>query len=1167
MARYAILGPVGLIDGDERTTVGGPRQVALLALLLLNANRAVSSDELIDALWGDLGPEGALKRLQVAIVRLRRTLEAGTVDGGSPLRTVAGGYLLEVQPGDSDAEAFQACAEEGRRALQAGDARRARDLLCEALGMWRGPALADVAYEEFALTEIRRLEELRLAALEGRMEAELRLGEHGGLIAELESLVAAHPGRERFAAQLMLALYRCGRQGDALEVYTRTRDHLSGELGLEPGSELKELQRAILEQDPSLLLEAAPAPKPSRQPRTAPRPIPLPAALRAGVRDPFVAREADLDRLYAAYAKSAAGERQLVMLCGEPGIGKTRLASELATRAHEEGAIVLYGRCDEEALLVQQPFVEALRHYVSACPPHELAAQLGRGGGELRRVVPELADAVPDLPEPLHGDPEGARSRLYEAGCSLLCAASRNAPVVLVLDDLHWADRATLLLLKYVVRYPQEARLLVVGTYRETELTDDHPLCGTLAELRRERLAEHLPLAPLDADAVAQLVGVHAAGASPRLRQEIYEGTEGNAFFVVEVTRHLAETGAIGAEGDRRQGLAARTRDVPEGVRAVVAQRLARLGPQISRLLATAAVIGRTFEFELLEGLSDLGVDELLDALDAAVRARLIEEIPNAIGRHVFAHALIRDTLYDDLTATRRALLHRRVGCALEQADGEERDPRFAELAHHFAQAGSSADIDKAIDYSVRAGEHARSQLAYEQTAVHYRRAVELATNASEQASARLCDLVISQGEAERQAGDPAYRQTLLAAARMARELGEPDRLARAALANSRGYASSAEGIDRDRVAMLRTALAAYDESDSATRAALLALLALELVTDGDWRHRDELTAQAIGMARRVGHPGTLASVLTQCGVARWRPQTVADIQADLLEAEKLASQLGDAHREGLACYLGVHAATETGDLAEADRLVARTGDIAERLGQPFMLWYAAVARAKRCAISGPAEHAERLAFAAMELGQRTSQPDIMLWFLGQLLVARFLRGTMNDGEPSLPDLFTSAEPALPASAEVIPSRSMPLLIGAAASLLLAEVGQHEAARAHYDLLMEELDELPQDYTGLPIAAFASVACTRLVDAAGAARLHALLKPHSSRLVNTGSSWFGAVAHHLGNLAATMNRLDEADAHFDAAHRTYRTLDAKPWLARVRSDRARVPAAARAPRA
>ncbi len=252
MVEYGILGPVELTDGERLLRVGGPRQVALLALLLLHANRAVSSDQLIDALWDQQSPAVALKSLYVAVSRLRRTLGVGGAGMEPILRKVPGGYLLAVKAGELDAELFQTRLEDGRRALQSGDAQRARGVLRDALALWRGPALAEVAYQEFAQPEIRRLEELRLVALEAWVDAELQLGEHAAVIAELESLVVNHPARERLAAQLMLALYRCGRQADALDIYTRTRAYLSGELGLEPGPALRSLQTEILAQSPDL---------------------------------------------------------------------------------------------------------------------------------------------------------------------------------------------------------------------------------------------------------------------------------------------------------------------------------------------------------------------------------------------------------------------------------------------------------------------------------------------------------------------------------------------------------------------------------------------------------------------------------------------------------------------------------------------------------------------------------------------------------------------------------------------------------------------------------------------------------------------------------------------------------------------------------------------------
>jgi predicted ATPase/DNA-binding SARP family transcriptional activator len=1157
LIKYAILGPIELRDGDRRLAVSGPRQLALLALLLLNANRALSYDRLIDALWGGLRPAGAVKRLQAAILRLRRTLDGSGGEDESALRTVTGGYLLAVRPGELDAQVFQTRVEDARRALGAGDMARGRDGLREALGMWRGPALTALGYEEFAQPEIRRLEELRLAALEARVDCELQLGEHGALVGELEGLVSAHAGRERLVAQLMLALYRCGRQGAALEVYARTRAYLSEDLGLEPGPALKALQRDILEQAPSLDLDRPDAIEPVPRAEDSPRRFPLPAAVTAGNEDLFVGRAADLEALADVYAQVVGGSRRLVLLCGEPGIGKTRLAARFALRAHDEGAIVLYGRCDEEALLAQQPFVEALRHYACACPQRQLAAQLQFASGELRRIVPELADRIPDLPEPLAGDPDGARSRLFEAVCSLLCEAAQSTPVVLVLDDLHWADKATLLLLKCLARYPRQARLMVLGTYRETELDVDHPLRATLADLRRELHLQPCTLAPLDAVAVSRLVGGHTGdAASPELRQIIYERTDGNAFFVVEVLRHLTESGAIGDPGAPELD-AAGQRAVPVGVKDVIGQRVARLGPDVNRLLATASVLGRSFELSALELLSELGEDELLDALESAVRARVIEEVAGSAGHYTFSHALIRDSVYGALTATRRAVLHRRAAAALEQAHRVHIDSHLAELAHHFAQAGSSDDLVKAIEYGTRAGEHAVSQLAYEQAAAHFRQTIELIDTADpERLQRQRCDLVIAQGEAERQAGDPAYRQTLLGGARLAQELHDPDRLARAALANTYGVFSPGQSVDRDRVAVLQAALDSYDVADSPTRAALLALLALELGTDRDWRLRHELSDDAVAMARGVGDPHTLALVLTQSTLTKLGSQTGSELRTNLREAIELTAGLKDPLLAGHAACLGAHVAMQVGELHTADQMLARLTAIAEQLRQPFLRYYDIVAQAKRCTISGPADEAERLAFSALAIGRSAGQRDSTLTFLNQLFVARFLRGSLDRGDPHLPDISVAPGWTPPSSPEITPSRSVPLLFDAAVSVVLCEVGRLDDARPHFNLLMSSgLDDLSHDYSELAIPAYASIACTRLGDTRNARRLHAILEPHSNRLVNTGGSWFGATTHYLALLAATLDRPDEADAHFAAAERTYTSLDAKPWLARLHHDR------------
>ena len=1148
---FRMLGPLEVIGNHGAIPLKGTKPRALLTVLLLNANKPVSADRLAVALWGEDATPTAVKTVHVHVSRVRKALREQDI-----LMTTPAGYRLRVRPGELDTERFESLVGAGRRALAAGQPVRAAADLREALSLWRGAPLEDVTHDPFIQSEIARLEEQRQAALEARVQADLAAGRHAELVGELQQLLGASPVRERLAGHLMLALYRCGRQSEALDVYARTRATLSSEFGLEPGRELRELQRNILHQATSLDLHGAPTPERPPGSGEPGQPFPLPPVLVAAAEEEvFVGRGTDLDALDRIYAEAADGRRRLVLVHGEPGIGKTRLAAEFARRAHQDGAIVLYGRCDEEGLIAQQPFLEALRQYVSTCPPQELPRRLQHASGELLRVVPELAGRVADLPAPLMGDPEGARSRLFEAVARLLCDAAQHAPVVLVLDDLHWADKATVLLLKYLVRYPREARLMVLGMYRETDLEADDPLCAMLTELGREHHLEHHSLTSLDSAAVAELVGVHVGDeASAELCQTVYDGTEGNAFFVVEVLRHLTESGAADATS---RGIVTGKLDVPDSVKDVVGQRIARLGKETNRLLAAGSVLGHEFDLQVLEHLAVLPEDALVDALDSAVRASVIEEVAGPAGRYTFSHALIRDTVYGGLTATRRAILHRRAASAIEDAHAADLAPHLAALAHHYAQAGLSGDLEKMIEFGRRAGEHAIAQLAYEQAAVHFRRTGELidAMDPGRRQGVR-CDLAIAQGEAERQAGDPAYRWTLLGAARLAQDLDDAERLARAALANNRGIQSSGQGIDRDRVTVLRAALEAYDPADSTTRAALLALLAVEHSTGYDPRVHDALGEEAVAMARRIGDPRTLALALTQSRVSQWSPtQTPAERRADLREAAELADQ-HDPLLAGHIAFLSAHAAMNVGDLAESDRQAARLTTIAEQLAQPVLRWYAAVVAAKRCVISGPADEAERLAFVALELGRQTGQPDSTMWFLGQVIAARFLQGALDRPDPHLPDLFPIPGSSLPVGPEITPTASMPLLVGAGMSLILCEVGRLDDARRHFDLLMSTgLDELPPNYLALVIPVYASVACARLGDTRRATRLHAILEPEHDRLVSTGASWFGATTHYLGLLAATLGRLDEAAGRFAAAERTYATLQAEPWLARLRNDR------------
>ena len=679
---FRILGPLEVFDGDRPLALGGTKQRALLALLLLHANEVVSSDRLIEELWGERRLEHAAKALQVAVSRLRQTLEPDRSSGQTSglLVTRTPGYELRLEHGQLDLQRFQDQLADGRAALAAGEPTLAVDKLRAALALWRGAPLADLAYEAFAGAEIGRLEELRAEAVEDRIAAELGVGRDAELVAELEELVQRHPLRERLRGELMLALYRCGRQADALEVYQKARRALTEELGIEPSRELRELQGAILRQDSSL------DPRPARE------------AAPESPRRVFVGREGELDVLVRALEATVAGRGRVVLVAGEPGIGKSRLVDELMGQARARAARVIVGRCWEAGgAPAYWPWVQSLRTYVRETDPEELRAQLGAVGGELAQLLPELSELFLELPQPLALESEGARFRLFEAVSTFLQSAAQSRPLVLVLDDLHAADEPSLLLLRFVARQIADSRLLIVCAFRDVDPTLGQPLTSALAELVREPQTAQIALAGLsEADVVDYIQLSTGIEPAAQLGEAIRSETEGNPLFVTELVHLLGSEGRM-TDANAHLG-------IPPGVRAVIGQRLGRLSERCRSMLVLAAVMGREFGLDALARLSELPRHQLLDALDEAIAERIVGDVPASQSRLRFSHALIRDTLYDELSSARRLQLHHHAAKALETVYSSDLEPHLAELAHHHFAAAPAGDTDQAIGYARRAG-------------------------------------------------------------------------------------------------------------------------------------------------------------------------------------------------------------------------------------------------------------------------------------------------------------------------------------------------------------------------------------------------------------------------------------------------------------------------------
>ncbi|MCA1841808.1 MAG: AAA family ATPase, partial [Actinobacteria bacterium] len=864
--------------------------------------------------------------------------------------------------------------------------------------------------------------------------------------------------------------------------------------------------------------------------------IPLPAVLGGRGRI-FVGRESELGHLRQRWKEVEAGERRVAFVGGEPGVGKTWLATELAQGLHDDGAMVLAGRCDEEPGVPYQPFVEALRHYVR----HAAEPRLGRHAGELARLIPELGDTVSGLGAPLRSDPETEQYRLFDAVAAWLADASIEVPVLLVVDDLQWAAKPTLLLLRHVVRFPEPLRALVVATYRDSDVGRHHPLGELLADVPRLEGAERLPILGLDVPAVLAYlehsVG-HGLDDAGELARAVWRETEGNAFFVSELIRHLVESGVF----EQRAGhwmLATPIEElgIPEGVRDVVGRRLARLTEETNRVLACASVIGVEFDAALVQLVGGFSEDAALTAVEEAVDSRLVHEVAGPVPAHRFSHSLVRATLYDELSAARRMSLHRKVAEALETCHAGDMDDHLPALAYHYARAAApAAEVTKAVDFAARAGNRALVLLAHDEAAEYFRQALELLDATPEHDGKRL-DLLISLGEAQRRAGDAGHRQTLLQAAGLAGQRGDADALARAALLNNRGFWSATGTVDAERVAALEAALDQCDPGDSSQRARLLANLAVELQYSGERDRRRFLSDVALAMAHRLGDPATLADVILGRCSAIWEPATAQERLDNTVELIDVCEGLGDPAVPAWAHVWRCIFATGVADMSEAVCSLEALRASARELGQPSLSWVAGYLTVGHLIMAGRLEEAESSAVETRQLGKGAGQPDADLFFGGQRYQIRLEQGRLSELVERLAGGLAHSDSAL---------RRMLL------ALAYCELGRDDDAWAVFEPLAGSLADAPIDALWLELIGVSSMVCAHLRILPLASRLAELLTPYSGQIVGGGAHWVRSVDYCVGLLHATLGRFDEAEKHFAAAAVTEERIGAPAWLARTR---------------
>lgn len=851
--------------------------------------------------------------------------------------------------------------------------------------------------------------------------------------------------------------------------------------------------------------------------------VPFPARLARHASAPFVGRREETARLADLCDRSdTASQRCLAVVAGEPGIGKTTLVGRAAATAHDGGAIVAFGRCDLAGTAPFGPWREAL-------------GELAEHGA----VDPDAVAALLDIGGPAAGDGEAARHALYRAVTAELDRAAREAPIIVVLDDLHWADAPSIRLLREVVSAPTPSRLMVMGTFRDRETPADHPLTAAIGALHREIEVHRLDLDGLDDSDVVDLfeaiVGRRADDAGRTVSGALRAETRGNPFFAIELLRHLDETGAIESALDT-DGRAASIVDhgMPERVREVLAQRIASVPEDAQTALRTAAVLGQSFDLEVLARILDQRPDRLLDVLEPAEERGLI--VATGPDTFTFAHALIARALYEALSPVRRARTHRAAGEALTALAGTGTGPHSASLALHW-EAAALPDPAPAIAAARRAGDHAMTRLAPEEALRWYRRCLAEVRDAGEGHEVEEGRALAGLGEAQRQLGLSEYRATLVRAGARARAVGDDEALIHAALATNRGALTTSMGnVADDVIDLIATAARAVEGEGSIREARLLVCLAIEHA-GVDVEQAFEVAARSVEIARGTGDPTTITSVCGRAAFAAWGPAHQDEARRWSAEAMARLDEVTEPLVRIEAVNQALVSSLVDADVETFDRLLPRAEALRDQMGLPYYWWTTSFHRAMRVMVTGDLERAEAASELALQRGEACEQPDAVLFYGAQLIAIRFYQGRLAE-LVDLVDVVADERPRL-------------VVLDVVRSVARMEAGDLDAAREGIGPSL--IRRLPRDRTWTSALALATQIAVRLDLPDEATDLYRLLLPSADLLPTTGATAFELSHASLGRLATTIGRYDEAERHFAEAERVHLAMGARHFTARTRA--------------
>jgi class 3 adenylate cyclase/tetratricopeptide (TPR) repeat protein len=863
--------------------------------------------------------------------------------------------------------------------------------------------------------------------------------------------------------------------------------------------------------------------------------MPLPRELAVGSDRPFVSRAAELARAHAVMSDAAEDRTRIFWLLGEPGIGKTELAAEIARRGQADGAVILFGRCNEDLTVPYQPFLEALRFFTALVPDDELLERLGDSPGELVRLLPELAARLPDDDGPRGRGPEGEQYRLFEAMRSWLAAAGGPCRVVLVLDDLHWAARPTLQLLGHVARSTEPSRLVLVGTGRNTSPDDNEALAALIEDLERKGVpSDRFELGGLEVDGVETLVssaaGRHLDDRLRTLAVALTAETSGNPLFLHAVLDGLPADPAWHAGA------------LPRSVAETVRRRVARLPEAVHDVLRTASVVGLDFELPVAALASGKAELDTLEALETAGRAGLVLE--TGVDQYRFAHALVRAALRDQLTRSRLVRIHLAVGEAIEAHHASNLDEQAAALAYHFSEAVPAGGAEKAYRYSLLAAGRAERLLAFPEAADAYRRAIRILDHLDDPDHLARARLLLAQGKAERRSSDfRAALGTLRVAADQARRLGAADLLAGAAIAFE--DASFEPGfLGAEAVDLLLEAQAALGAGH--TPAHILATAGLARALEFSGRH-DEAVAtgeRAEAMAEELGEPRITGEVLYRLGFTRIVTSALPEMAEGGAQLIQLGRQLGDDKFLFFGAWAGVYSATRLGDLATADRCLETLTMLDQRAAEPLWRWEVLLFRTARAMLSGDLVLADDL-FRRMASIEHPAEREMESVVGVITFLLRREQGRLAGLAPMLRTIV-----------DLNPTAT---LWGPGLGALYAELGMLDDARAQLErLAADDFSAVPRDRTREQVLAFLAEVAAAVGDSRRAAWLFDELLPEQGlMLLHWGNdTCHGPTDRLLGMLASTAGRFDEAEGWFERALSFSRGLPSPLWEAHCLFDHA-----------